>query len=392
VVPGAFAIRPATELPALADDRTTIDGTTQEDNRGDRRADWPDIVLSGTSAGNNAVGLTITGSRATIRNLEIRGFTSGTGTAILIDGTAGGDNNLLADNHLTQNSNGGGWIGALYLLGQADNNRITGNRILANNSDGLAFGAGTELSTGNRVTGNTFRDQGQDGAVLRGSGMIFSGNAVITNGPTNVFGCGIELQQLTSSTISVNTATGNGFQGGICVLGSASQGNTIGPNNTLVSNSGPGVSVLTAASVRNRITANTIFDNGGLGIDLGADGVTANDLGDGDVGPNDLRNAPVIYSAVLDGLGGLTITGEAAPGSVVELFGAAPDPLGAGEGRSQIGSVLVGAGPAGLTDPSAGQFSVTVPVGSLAAGDAITATCTDSTGSTSEFAANVNVQ
>src|SRR5262245_33199170 len=47
-------------------------------------------------------------------------------------------------------------------------------------------------------------------------------------------------------------------------------------------------------NINNRIGSNSIFANGGLGINLGNDGVTPNDPGDADVGPNNLQNFPVI--------------------------------------------------------------------------------------------------
>ncbi len=45
---------------------------------------------------------------------------------------------------------------------------------------------------------------------------------------------------------------------------------------------------------------NRMYGNGGIGIDLGADGITPNDPGDSDEGPNRLQNFPIIQNAVLD--------------------------------------------------------------------------------------------
>ena len=59
-------------------------------------------------------------------------------------------------------------------------------------------------------------------------------------------------------------------------------------------NGGDGVEVAGALSVENTIRSNSIFGNGGLGIDLGTSGVTPNDPDDPDSGPNDLQNFPVL--------------------------------------------------------------------------------------------------
>ena len=59
--------------------------------------------------------------------------------------------------------------------------------------------------------------------------------------------------------------------------------------------------------VRNAIRGNTIHHNAGLGIDLGGDGVTANDAGDGDSGPNDLMNFPEGVTATYDKIQNTTV-------------------------------------------------------------------------------------
>ena len=51
----------------------------------------------------------------------------------------------------------------------------------------------------------------------------------------------------------------------------------------------------------NAIRGNSIFFNRGLGIDLQGDGVTHNDLDDGDGGGNSQKNFPELTSIVFDG-------------------------------------------------------------------------------------------
>lgn len=63
--------------------------------------------------------------------------------------------------------------------------------------------------------------------------------------------------------------------------------------NTILRNAGPGVAVQSGATGVT-IIDNHIFANGGLGIDLGADGRTPNDPDDSDGGANNLQNFPVV--------------------------------------------------------------------------------------------------
>ena len=58
----------------------------------------------------------------------------------------------------------------------------------------------------------------------------------------------------------------------------------------------------------NALTENSIRNNGGQGIDLDNNGPVPNDAGDGDTGPNNLQNYPVITSVTVSG-GTATIRG-----------------------------------------------------------------------------------
>ena len=134
----------------------------------------------------------------------------------------------------------------------------------------------------------------------------------------------------------------------------------------------------------NIITQNSIFDNSGLGIDLGNNNVTANDPSDPDTGPNQELNFPVIASATYNA-GATTISGTVdipvMAGATIEVFRARLDPTGFGEGATYL---------ANTTPDAAGNWSVTVAAG-LAVGDLVTATTTDAIRNTSEFSGCVTV-
>jgi hypothetical protein len=78
------------------------------------------------------------------------------------------------------------------------------------------------------------------------------------------------------------------------VIGTALIGGGLGAGNIIAFNTGAGVFVDGGGA---DIEGNSIYANGGLGIDLGGDGVTTNDSR-GHVGPNNWQNFPVLTSAV----------------------------------------------------------------------------------------------
>ena len=101
------------------------------------------------------------------------------------------------------------------------------------------------------------------------------------------------------------------------------------------------MAVIGNSSVRDAILANAIFSNGGLGIDLGGDGVTLNDS-KGHTGPNHFQNFPVLTAA--NGTSaGTTITGNlnSTPAGIfrLEFFAnSAADPSGFGQGQTLLGA------------------------------------------------------
>jgi hypothetical protein len=129
------------------------------------------------------------------------------------------------------------------------------------------------------------------------------------------------------------------------------------------------------------ILRNSIFSNEDLGIDLDNDGVTPNDLGDGDTGTNNLQNYPVLSSAENAG-GDTTIEGalNSKPNEtfMVRFFS---NPSG-NEGKKYIGAKSV-------TTNLNGNVAFTFkPANKVPVGHRVTATVTrNSTNDTSEFSA-----
>jgi len=145
--------------------------------------------------------------------------------------------------------------------------------------------------------------------------------------------------------------------------------------------------------VGNQITYNSIYLNTLLGIDLNNDGVTANDVGDPDTGPNTLQNFPVIDSAVVSG-SNLNVYGklnsENSNTYRLEFFNnpqyITQDASGYGEGYTSIGTTNITTDVSGNT-----TFSFTA-VNMAIYNDYIAATATNiSTNNTSEFSQDKQV-
>src|SRR3990172_5350107 len=191
----------------------------------------------------------------------------------------------------------------------------------------------------------------------------------------------------------IDGTTQPGFSGSpLIVLDGSQAGSTVNGLTLAASNSqvkglaitefgGSGIVVLSGQG--NKFLGNQIFDNGGLGIDLAGGGVTVNDVGDVDMGANQLQNFPVV-NQVVPGTASATFDGRinSQPNLVyrIELFSnAVCDVSNYGEGQTLLGGF-------DLTTDASGNalFSQTLAV-TLASNSFVTATATAPDGSTSEF-------
>jgi hypothetical protein len=227
----------------------------------------------------------------------------------------------------------------------------------------------------NSIVDNVISSSGAEGIQAEGGTTLVQGNFIGTDAtgtlPLGNSGAGIHV-----------------FGSGVTIGGTgAGEPNMIAFNGTQ-SFSGNGVWVETGTG--NPIRANSIHDNFGLGIALGSDGATPNDPGDGDAGPNNFQNFPVLSTltpAVPETPeAGLRIQGvlHSTPSTTYDLdFFSNPAcvkfPKDYLEGAKYLGSGVV------TTDGTGtGIVDVTVPIG-IAAGEHVSATATDPSGNTSEF-------
>lgn len=342
---GAQVINLMSPLPPLVDP-VTIDATTQPGFSGS-----PIIVLSGLMAGGS--GLSIATTNCVVRGLVINNFMTMPGNGIEMGELGGG--HIIEGNFIGTDITGStaaANVGFGIEVGVIGGNRIGGVAAAARN-----------LISGNESGGVLLIDSNNNQVQGNFIGTDFSGNSMIGNG-----GRGIAVISL------LPTTAGN-------LIGGVGAGNRIAFNmqSGVAIELGPG----NPAGARNSILANAIFQNGMLGIDLGNDGVTANDALDADNGANGLQNFPSVQLATTNG-SSTTINGTlaSAPSSSfrLEFFSNVNcDASGNGEGQLFLGSTNVATNVDGIA-----PFSVTFPFG-VPVGQFITATATDAAGNTSEF-------
>ncbi|GEM_PF-1298290 len=309
---------------------------------------------------------------------------------------------------------------------------VTGNTALANGRGvaagaGVATGAGVALLyvTNCRIGTNSNND---DDALERnvisgnnnGSGAYFAGNATTENSNNIIAGNYIGVGA------NGTTALGNGYAGVYFGPNGNINNNRVGSNDdgtndaveaNIIANNGinssatvkGGIIMISGNSIRNRFSRNIFYNNTGLPIDLGNDGVTPNDGATTTGNPNILLDYPVItrytinsatqlsvsgYVSICSGnesTAGATITGN----KTIQFYRVADDgdQNGAvtggactrvtshGEGLQYLGSVT------GVENTFTNQTLTLVSGATFSSGDKLVAIAIDANGNTSEFGA-----
>ncbi|MEA3137008.1 MAG: 3-dehydroshikimate dehydratase, partial [Thermoplasmata archaeon] len=389
---GVATIAPGTPLPSITDtvaiDGYTQPGSAENEDEGSTSAVLA-VHLSGgadCSTSEIAPGLHFAaGSNgSSVRGLAIGGFA---GDGILVEGAFG-----------------------VSILGTFIGTEADGSTAHPNCGDGLHAegGSGVQVGDGSRTGRNVVSANGGHGIALVGPGLDampagpvdIAGNLIgLASDGTTPLGNGLDgvriqdigavggrvgafpgddLGWARSNFIAGNGGNGvavDGAQGVIVV------GNTIGLDveGSVVPNELAGVAVF-GADDEVATGLNSIDGNGGLGIDLKADGepadapaVTGNDADDSDDGPSFLLNFPEL-DGLVDADGETVVAGRAfveAGRSLTILLYHVPqcDASGHGEGRTLLGST-------GLFGSEVGTemgFEIVADVASLPEDGALTA-------------------
>ncbi len=314
------------------------------------------VIAGGSGLLSEAPGATITNNNiyATLTTAAINAINAD--GSVIAGNTTGIDESGALDN--------GSSLVGLYLQ-KSSNMDISGNT-----SGGFLSGILMASVTDSMIYKNRTGDF--DGSVGFGSSrhgiwVISSTNCVfdsnMSNGNTQN---GIYFNASSSNSVFNHIAEGNGGSG---VLLDNSIAHIQG---SLLTNNAAGI---TAPGHGSTFASNSIIDNAGLGIDLGAAGVTANSSAD------IFTNFPTLAGATGGAAVSIDGTHTGAPNTMFELEFFASDSCdasGNGEGARSVGTVSVTTDATGDA-PFAASFSTAV-----AAGKFISATATGPNG-TSEF-------
>jgi hypothetical protein len=377
-------------------------------------ANTEDGILLLEDGGNNTIG----GTTAAAANVL-----SGNGRAGVDFFGASGDvveGNLIGVNAQENARLSNASFGVLASGGSSSADTVRGNVIGGLGGDGIEIDdSGAAAGANGFVIEGNYLGTDPTGTLNFGNaiGILLEGNAVTQGVANNTVGgtapgagnvianeflVGVEIFGVAANnnlvlgnfigTDPTGTASlGNGV--GVEVAGGA-HNNVIGETaagagNVIHHNIGAGVvigsSITDVATVGNSIRGNSIYQNGGLGIDLGNDGVTLNHRRNPSAGPNNLQNFPVLTAARSLRNGHTLVRGRlhSARNTTFTLdfyASATANPSGFGEGQRYLGSLLMV-----ITDGNGNaQFQVELPAATTVV-EVLSATATDPTLDTSEF-------
>jgi hypothetical protein len=360
---GVFTITPNTFLPGLFQP-VTINGYSQPGAEANSLRVGNDAKLLIELNGSTAAAATVN----PVAGVSIGEFTSNMVVKGLVINRF--DNGVFIGSHSSGHTIEGNFIGTDPSGKQAPGNLLGGVAMQSSSNNTVG---GTQAEARNVISGN-----GGDGVRMLGFNEGSSGNRVRGN--------------YIGTDASGTQDLGNSGAGVVIwgVRNSTVGGTEAGAGNIISGNDGDGVTIkninnTAAVATGNRILGNSIFANGGLGIDLNDDGVTLNDTDtppDADSGPNNLQNYPDIISAKKTSKGTVikgTLT--SIPGQLFAVQFFSNPSTGPDEGKKFVGQLTT------VQTDVFGNAAFRLKVGRRAApvGSTITATATDINGNTSEF-------
>lgn len=348
-------------LPSIADDNTTLDGTTQTTNQGDSNPYGPEIQIANQSSDLYYTGLRVEGDMNEIRGLSVTGFA----TQVFITG----DNNQVMGNYVGTEPSGratrSSQLLGVYVYFFSTNNIIGSSdpldrNVINGNVNGNVYLEGDYTE----ITGN-YMGVSADGTMQVGASWVNINLSYVTSTQiiNNVVGGSLIAMYRANETIIEENIIGSDPTGSLD-FGSYWQGirirhstNTrIGPNNLIHFSNDDGIWIQDDDSLGNIITQNSISYNGDDGIFLF------------DGGNNEMP-APIVSYAFANVVGGI-----AEPLATIEIFSDEAD-----EGAIYEATV---------TADEEGYF---IWYGS-AMGPNVTATATDGVGNTSPFSVPLALQ
>jgi CSLREA domain-containing protein len=310
---------------------------------------------------NNTVGMSADGHPGLLWEKNL--ISGNVGCGVYVNGEAA-DFNLIAGNYIGTNAAGDTAIpnttDGVCIGGGADDTTIGSNQdgvydayetnfISGNAQNGVEINAGSASTITNIVDnrigtsaeGYMAVPNGGDGIRISGGNITYAtGNVVGWNGSDGMDFRGSDDGVINGNYIGISPDgdaipnAGNGF-----LFGSGAATYNIG-DNSIAYNTQSGIYMDTGAG-SNVVWYNRIYSNGLLGIDLAPLGVNANDYQDGDSGPNNLQNYPVLSSVVWQSINsvGLSGTFNSIPSHTFSMkvyANADCDPSGYGEGEEYV--------------------------------------------------------